>query len=429
LALPLIKRLIYGKQSSVGVATGGFQRRLKQIKPTYKEMIGRYLAEGRIKTALDELVGTTVGAGFHTTCAKGYEKAKEVVDDFCEEIDLDNLNLMLNKDLWATGTTVMQKVYEDGRFVDVKRIPITSVNRVRADIKTGRILEIEQRIENESPYKISEKELDTLNCWIWNPIDTGVVGRGVMEPFVRDGYGYEWKDSSGQWRTAFRPSLAKINEEIEDMMRVAVVRFAPKLLLALAGFDEAEATGIKNEMKDLQWIDDLVVWFSDKEDKELTPNLIHTDPRSRMHPHIQHFIDKELIGMETPSVKLISETGFTEASSRTAEKVELRNVMPMKRFQKRRVERNLFWPVMVQELNYGPVQLKAANVRLYWNKETMPDLTFSDLHTARAQRGLSLTEYRKNLSKYGIELTEEGLQELESELAAQEARMKEVNNR
>lgn len=413
------KELVAGKQGGVGVVGGGFHRRTKRIKPTFEEMIGRYLAEGRIKTAIDEIAGSTTGMGSYTTCNEGYDDAKAAVDAFSEEIDLDTLSFIQSKDLWACGNTVFKYVYDKKKLVDILRVPISTIKRLKADLRTGRILEIEQRIRTEAPYVIRGRELEFVRCWVWNPIDTGVIGRGLMEPYVRDGYGYEWKDSGGKWHKSYRPSLAKINEEIEDYMRVAIIRFAPKLLMKLAGFTDKQAAALKDDMKDLSWVDDLVVWYGDKESQDLIAETIHTDPRSRMHPHIQHFIDKELIAMETPSVKLLSETGFTEASSRTAERVGMRIIMPMQRFHKRRIERDIHRRIITQELNYGPTQLRAANVRLHFNLRNRPDITFKDLYDMRMVKSLSLVEHRKNLAKLGIELTQEGLNELieESQLA------------
>ena len=410
------KRLIAGKQGSVGVVGGGFHKRTKRIKPTFEEMIGRYLAEGRIRTAIDEIAGSTTGMGSYTTCSTGFEDAKAAVDSFSEDLDLDTLSFIQSKDLWACGNTVFKYVYEGDKLVDILRVPISTITGLKADLRTGRILEIEQRIRTEAPYKIKGSELENVRCWVWNPIDSGVVGRGVMEPYVRDGYGYQWQDSGGKTHTSYRPSLAKINEEIEDYMRVAIIRFAPKLMMKLAGFDDSQAGDIKSDMKDLSWTDDLVVWYGDKDSQELIAETIHTDPRSRMHPHIQHFIDKELIGMGTPAVKLISETGFTEASSRTAEKVGLRIIAPMQRFHKRRIERDIFKRIITQELNYGPVQLKNANVRLHFNLRNQPDITFKDLYDMRMVKSIALTEHRKNLAKLGVELTETGLVELQEEI-------------
>lgn len=427
-----LRKLAAGKQDSVGVVGGGFHRRTKRIKPSFEEMIGRYLAEGRIKTAIDEIAGSTTGMGSYTTCSAGFDEAKAAVDDFCEEIDLDTLSFIMSKDLWACGNTVFKYVYDKGKLVDILRVPISTIKGLKADLRTGRILEIEQRIRTEPPYIIKGKELEDVRCWVWNPIDSGVIGRGLMEPYCRDGYGYEWKDSGGKWHTSYRPSLAKINEEIEDYMRVAIIRFAPKLMMKLAGFTDEQAENITDDMKDLSWTDDLVVWYGDKESQDLIADTIHTDPRSRMHPHIQHFIDKELIAMETPSVKLLSETGFTEASSRTAERVGMRIIMPMQRFHKRRVERDIFKRVIVQELNYGPTQLKNANVRLHYNLRNRPDITFKDLYDMRTAKSLSLIEHRKNLAKLGVELTDEGLADLleEVQLAKlKEEKKVEQNNR
>ena len=129
--------------------------------------------------------------------------------------------------------------------------------------------------------------------------------------------------------------------------------------------------------------------------------------------------------MQTPSVKLISESGFTEASSRTAIEIEMRKVSAFQRFLKRRYERFLVWPFLTQEYGWGPEKIREAEIRIHWGEETKPQIAFDDIHKARVNGGISLTEYRDNLVKFGFELDTKGRKELDAEVAAQALRQKE----
>jgi len=51
-----------------------------------------YERDPTCKSNIDLLAASTVGMGFYTTCAQGQEKAKEVVDRFNEEVNLDGLH-------------------------------------------------------------------------------------------------------------------------------------------------------------------------------------------------------------------------------------------------------------------------------------------------------------------------------------------------
>ena len=419
-----VKKLLFGT-SKAGVTGGGYGRRLKRIEPSYEEMIGRYLAEGRIKCAIDELSGSTVGPGFYTTADD--KDAKAVVDDFCEEIDADGLLQLQCKDLWLTGNTLFKQLETDNQDwpYTFKRVPIQNVKAARGDPATARLVTLQLHEKTAPRLKIKGSDLEPFRLWTWNPIDTGVIGRGNMEPYVRQGYGYRWKSGENEWKMAYRPSIAETNEEIQDYMRVAVTRYSPRFMLDLAGFGEDEANSIKNNWNDLQWYDDAIVYHEGGEDKKITPHRLTTDPRNRLDQFIKHFADIEQIGMETPGTKLISETSFTEASSRTAERVGLRIISPMKRFIKRHVELDYFKAILVDKLDYGPKKLKLAKVRLHWNEETEPELTFADIHQARQNKGITLEEYRKNLTKFGMETTEDGLAELQAEIEEAQAREQE----
>lgn len=411
-----LKQLAWGQGRS-GVSAISWPRYDTKIKPTYEEMIDVLLAEGRVRCAIEELATTSVGAGFYLTCAEGHEEAMQRVEYFLADVDMDGINLLATQDLWAVGNTVLWKQTSE-KFEDLLRIPINTITHIKSD-RMGKVSEITQTLPGDAPFKVTDDALGDLVRWTWNPIDTGLVGRGLLESYVRQGRGYKWKDAStNTWKIAYRPSLAEIIEETEDMMRTAITRYSPRFLMDLAGFDDTEAGRLKDRMNESSWMDDIVFWYSQGKDKEFTPHRLTTDPRSRLDPFIEHFRNKELITMQTPSVKLISEEGFTEASANAAVEIELRRVAGFQRQLKRKIERDIIRAVLIQPkadseygMDYGPKQIKAAKIRLNWGEETKPKVTFEALNAAYqagsdGERGITREEYRKNLAKFGIELIE-----------------------
>ena len=401
-----MKQLAYGA-GGAGVETSNMPRHSKKIDPTYAMMIERYLAEGRVKCAIDELADISVGAGFYLTGDD--ERVVGMVGDFMEDIDMDVHNMMIAKELWAVGGC-LSWVRTPSEFADLLRIPMNTITHLDATPK-GELTLLKQRKIGLGTKNVTRGTMSELRYWAWNPIDTGVLGRGLMEAFVRRGAGYYYKDaSSDSWKMARRPSLAEINEEVEDLMRVAITKYSPKFLIDLANFSEGEATNIKTQLGKVTWADDVVVWHKGGENKKLTPHRLSTDPRNRLDAFIKHFTDKELITMETPSVKLISETGFTEASANTAERIELRKVTAFQRYLKRKIERDVIKLFLVngkhdgETLGFGPTQLKALNIRLNWGEETKPTLEFHDLINIFENNGISVEELRKNISKFGVEI-------------------------
>lgn len=417
-----LRQLAYGTGTRAGVEVVNLPRYTKRVAPTYKKMINTYLAEGRVKCAIDELSDISVGGGMYTTCKEGYEEQKQELDYFFEDVDLDYSTGLVARELWAIGNGLIW-LKTPRSLKNVVRVPMITVRNLDSDPISGVPSEILQYTETRSYHQVSTKACKQLRHLSWNAIDTGVWGRGLLEPYVRSGVGYKWKSSDGKWKTAYRPPLCEIIEEIEDMMRVAIVKYAPKYFFDLMGFSEEEAQALSTKMNLNTWYDDIILYYQQgkKGEKQATPHRLSTDPRSRLDPFIEHFVNKELISMETPSVKLISESGFTEASSRTAIEIEARKVSAFQRFLKRRYERFLVWPFLQQKFKWGPEQIREAEIRIHWGEETKPQIAFEDLHQARVNKGISLTEYRDNLTKFGFELDTKGRSELDAEIAAQEA--------
>ena len=393
------------KQKTVGIISTAYTRQTKRITPTYEEMIDRYLAESRIKCAIDELVDVSVGMGFHTTCAAGFEEALDTVNDFCENVNLDELNTETARDVYITGNGLLWRK-TPAKLEDLLRVPIYSITKLRAD-RLGKVTALEQRFKGEISVDIKGAEVNQFYHIRQNPIDTGILGRGLLEPYVRQGVGYSYKKADDSWGTAYRPSLAEINEEIEDMMRTALTRYSPKFAMELGNFTEEEATELSNKLKAGTWVDDLVVWYKGTPDeRKFFPHRLSTDPRSRLDPFIEHFVDKELVTTQTPSVKLISKEGFTEASSRTAEAIEMRKVSAFQRSYKRGMEHEVFIPVLMTQLDWTRDKATEAQVRMHWGPVTKPSYDAMAL-TEMVKAGiLSALEARKNVSEGGVILIE-----------------------
>ena len=402
-------RISFGKkkEQTFGVSSTAYQRRLKTITPSFFEMVGRYLCEARIKCAVDELTAVSVGMGFHTTydtSFKDNEEAKIAVDNFCEDVGLDQFNSETVKDLWITGNAIFWKK-TPAKLEDLVRIPIGSITKLQAD-KGGNIIKLEQKFEGDPGTIIDKSDIASLHHIAWNRADTGIIGRGLLEPFVRGGYGYKYREGK-DWKIAYRPSLAEINEEVEDMMRTAIIRYAPKYIFELGGFNPEDAAAMDIKLNTSSWMDDLTVWYKgDVSKQKFAANRLSTDPRSRLDPFIEHFVDKELVSTQTPSVKLISKEGFTEASSRTAEQIEIRNVAPFQRFFKRMEEREIFIPVIMSKLNWSREKAMKAKVRLNWGPLDKPEVTIPYLTELKKFGIISALEARKNISGMGVELIE-----------------------
>jgi hypothetical protein len=78
--------------------------------------------------------------------------------------------------------------------------------------------------------------------------------------------------------------------------------------------------------------------------------------------YVETLMDEFVLGLQTPLAKLVTRTGFTEASAKAALGIAERRVLALQRFLKRGVERGLFDRV-VAAAGLDPTR---AQVRLNW---------------------------------------------------------------
>jgi hypothetical protein len=189
--------------------------------------------------------------------------------------------------------------------------------------------------------------------------------------------------------------------KIEKILPNIFAKYAgPDVVVQLEGQKEETIkkyeTAIKNRPEEGQWL------FSGAKNVGVYPVTI--DPRARFEYYIDHMVNQFYLGCETPLPRLFSTPGFTEASARSALELQDMLVDPMQRMVKRRVEREIFTPI-IQQAGYDPVK---AQVRLNWGSPETPELLAADL-IAAAEKGLIRgEEFRKNAVKIlGWELWEQ----------------------
>lgn len=391
------------KEVQQGIVTGfGVRYGSKIITPSFANMIDFYLSDPMCKGGIDELSETSVGHG-------GYFSAKNkdvlaYADDYAEEIDLDGLHQTWARELWATGNAITEKVDPDN-IRNLVRLPISSFTHIKAD-KFGKITELKQKIDNDEK-TWNSGELNRLIHFAWNPIDASLTGRGLLEPLLRQGLGYTWTGADNVEHDEKRPTFASIIEETEDSMRKVLIRYTPKFVYVFKGFGDDEINAATNKLKVLRPDDDVALNTTGQMGRQdITVTRLATDPRSRLDPFVEYFFNQKVMALETPSVKLFLEAGFTEASAQSAIQMVDRKVDAFRRFQKRKDERDVFKPLIIQNMKElaDKKKWKEAELRWNWNPIETPIVLAQDIVSAVQEAILSREEARKYFEKAGIEL-------------------------
>jgi len=146
------------------------------------------------------------------------------------------------------------------------------------------------------------------------------------------------------------------------------------------------------------------VWNGEKGADIFTVSL---DPRARFDFYVDHIMNQNYLGLETPLAKALTTPGFTEASIRGAIELHEPVIFTMQRFIKREVEH--LWNLIIEEAKYDPSK---AHCRLNWGMREEPEIELDDIIRLAEISATSNIPYirpdevRKILVKLGFPLSE-----------------------
>jgi len=415
--LEQIVRIFGKKEEDVGIVAPASSEWIGEYPdPTFEALVEWYKRDPTVRAAIDDLAERAVGSGFYTTAE--VPRAKIVVDDFCEEVDLDGLNQEIAKHGFGFGNAFIERIYDKTRefqiprgkiiepkpgasLINLKMLPITSVTRIFR-ISQGIVVGYEQRLGTQtvilSPKIMLHIPWNIVNCEAW--------GLGLIKTLALPGKIFTRKDKSGNEELIQRPAVLQMKQEFENSMLGFMRRYIGRYAFVWKG--EKRET-VKDFMKDIAKAkENEDIGLGTVKEGEVTITPLSIDPRARIEPIMGYFADQVIQGCQTPIVKLFTTPGFTEASARAAVEISERKVAAFRRQLKRIIEREIFKPVVEQNsLNW-----ERSKVRLNWGTQSVPEVTVDhilELAKTSAQLGIDYIrpeEVRKNLQKAGFELWE-----------------------
>ncbi|MEM2873054.1 MAG: hypothetical protein QXD82_02660 [Nitrososphaerales archaeon] len=355
---------------------------------SFSTLLNNYLSDTEVAMGIDFLAEAIVGSGFYINSDD--DKAKKIVEEFCAEVNLDNLNLMIAKEVIAFGNSFIEKIEPDD-LINLKHIPISTIWKVKRD-EYGKVERYEQLING----KIVELEPDRIIHFRFNAMNNSPFGYGLLHQLsTKKKYVVRLSDGNIKERTI--PSLLELKWIMEDDMRKILHRYVPRHVYEFENASEDFITNQANVIKSLEPEQDFV--FGGKGIK-LNIHEVSIDPRARFEGFIEHFDNQRLIGLQTPIFKLFTTPGFTEASAKEATRMAERKVLSIQRFLKRIIEREIFRPLIEQ----AGLDWKLVNLRLNWGMPERPEVKLEDIQRFFDLKIISKEEARRILSKLGLEL-------------------------
>jgi len=353
-----------------------------------------YERDPTCKASVDLLASATAGIGFYTTVNEEYEmakEAKEVVDKFNADVNLDGLLCDMARVLIACGNDFWLRIIP-ASLTDLHRLPIDAVEKITQS-SISEDLKIPYKVESyklrASPYGGGELDPEATIHWRINYLGSEGFGIGILQVLL-----HTLTINSDK-----RPAYAWMKSKIERILPKIFEKYAgPDVLALLEGAKEATIrkfeAAIKKRPEEGAWL-----FYNKKGD--IKPVTI--DPRARFEFYIEHILNQFYLGCETPLPRLFSTPGFTEASANAALDLQDMLIKPIQRYVKRQVERDIFNPVL-RQAEFDPAE---AQVRLNWGTPETPEVVLADIVKAAELNLIRPEEFRKNAIKFGWELWEQ----------------------
>ena len=322
---------------------------------SFKTMTQVYLGDLAARASIDFLADQVVGVGFYTTMNEAYteqsggKNAKEIVDQFCEEHGLDEVLQESAKYLVGWGN-VFWWVGNAKKIEFLRLVPseIIRDNGIKFD-ENGQLDRIELDWKREPP-QIPGDELIHLAC---NVLTAKPLGIGILQSLCTP------LDIGNDEQ---REPFYRIKAKIHSGMAETIYTFgAPNELWAFPGVSKEKLQEYLAQIKTIPRRGARFV-FNPPVGSEARVQPVVAERMRGLDFYVETLEDEFVLGMQTPLTKLITKTGFTEASANAALEIAERRVLALQRFLKRGVERFLFDPVVAA----AGLDLAKAKVRLMW---------------------------------------------------------------
>ncbi|MEM2910406.1 MAG: hypothetical protein QXO01_05020 [Nitrososphaerota archaeon] len=380
----------------------------------FQQYIDYYLSDPLIMSAADYIEQAVAGMGGYTTA--DVDIAKDGIDEFNSQINLDELHLKIAKWTTLSGDFFLERIYDayevetlkdpwtsakveitvpakDAALVDVKPLPLSSiVSAVRT--YDGTILWY-NRLYKGQQTKLSPK---LVVHYRWNVVDEKAFGTGWLTSMLTEGVGFTIKG-----KTRKREPFVKLKEKLDDASMRLAIKAIPRHVYVFPAMPLDILKEAQSRLEKLEPEQDFLT-----NSKELDVKEVGVSSRAVLEFFWKHIFEQFIMGTQTHHIRLFTTPGFTEASAKVADATMERKLMAIRRFIKRITEREIF-DEFLRTHGIDPVQ---ANVRWNWGLKEEPKIEvehlikFAEL-LAQGAPVVRLDELRGMLKRLGFMLTEE----------------------
>ena len=330
------------------------------------EYESHYVGNAVVFSAVNALSDMTVGVGYFTEAE--HPRAKRVIDDYAEDVGLDEMLLQILRSTLIWGFCPVERFLRNGTL-ELKPLPPTNVY-VRMD-KKGKLLGYTQRTWAGTKIQFKPEEI----IWFcFNERPGKPYGTSVIEPIL---------------------TLVRAKKDIIADVTKIVHRYGSPLTIWETSTD---ITPLKTAVAARKPDEDIFVGNVGKDDVRF--RTVEIDPRGRFENYI-NAIDEEIYeGLQAPILRFLRNA--TEASAKVQLDVIDRRVAGMQRYIKRKVEREIFTPVIQA---HGLTEVPT----LRWGRPItgLEDIKITDIAKLFELGAISVKQTLSLLRKMGLPIEEE----------------------
>lgn len=330
-----------------------------------------YKKDGDVHSSISILSDISVGVGFYTECED--EKAKQIVDDWCQRVGLDTKLQKYVRTFLTYGFCPVERWVLPGKplgNLQLKLLPPESVKvRITGD---GVLLGYRQgMLRNPVDFKPIE-----IIWFEWDSMGADPYGTSKVAPVL---------------------TLLDAKKQINEDMPKITHRYAAPLTVWKA---RQSIKPVKKAVEERAPDED--IFIGNVEPQDLTQETVEVDFRARFMDYINEINEQINGGMQAPTPRYLRNA--TEASATKMFEVSDRHVQGIQRYVKRVVEREMFEVVLSFYGKTAPEQIPS----LRWGAaETgLEEIDFRGIADMVAAGAISPVQAQDLMRKIGVPLEE-----------------------
>lgn len=333
------------------------------VPPVVKniKLYNYYLSDPNVQNSVNTFADQLVGAGYYMD-GDDPEIIKKL-DVWFKQIKFKRKFKTFVKDACITGNGMFEKLIQGKKLVDLDLVDMRIVTGILPDktdpkiaasvIQTNGGETSEIPYENIIHYKLFEISRQFFGIGLFHSLS--------VPQYERDGENHSLLDDMKRMREAFARILQRYG--------------SPKSVFTFPNENDAVVKQRAQELKSMKDGEILVV-NQDFGYKELT-----IDPRSRFDKYIDFIQLMNELGTQTPTSKLMTTAGFTEASARAALDIMEGRVTSIKQDLEDMIEDEIIMPYLLG-LGMDEKKIMSANINFHIGQTEIPTFLISDILSA-----------------------------------------------